>query len=92
VRVCEHCGTSLEGRRQHARYCGGPCRAAASRARDDERRHPAAEVAEPSFVRASAQKRTQSAPAASGWPVATPTEEALVERLRLTYPEMWEAA
>jgi hypothetical protein len=33
MRVCEWCGASLEGRRSDARYCGGACRAADSRAR-----------------------------------------------------------
>jgi hypothetical protein len=92
VRTCQHCGASLEGRRRQAIYCGGPCRAAASRARAAERRQLAAEVAEPSSARESAQKRTRPAPAASEWLVAKPDEEALAERLRLTYPELWEAA
>jgi len=29
---CAFCGASLAGHRRHARYCGGRCRAAASRA------------------------------------------------------------
>jgi len=33
TRVCSVCGTSLEGRRRQARYCGGACRAEASRLR-----------------------------------------------------------
>jgi hypothetical protein len=32
-RNCGHCGRRLDGYRRQARYCGGPCRAAASRAR-----------------------------------------------------------
>ncbi len=28
---CAHCGTSLEGRRSHARFCCGACRVAAYR-------------------------------------------------------------
>jgi hypothetical protein len=31
--MCETCGGSLDGRRRHARFCGAPCRAAASRER-----------------------------------------------------------
>ena len=33
MRVCVLCGESLEGRRRDARFCGGPCRAEASRLR-----------------------------------------------------------
>jgi hypothetical protein len=32
-RACVICGGSLEGRRGHARYCGGPCRAEGARLR-----------------------------------------------------------
>lgn len=33
VRVCPVCGAGLDGRRRQARYCGGACRAEASRLR-----------------------------------------------------------
>jgi hypothetical protein len=36
MRLCAHCGGSLSHRRKDAVYCGGPCRAAASRARAAE--------------------------------------------------------
>jgi hypothetical protein len=32
-RVCANCGTSIVGYRRQATYCGGPCRAEASRRR-----------------------------------------------------------
>jgi hypothetical protein len=32
-RCCAFCGGSMEGRRPQALYCGGPCRADASRLR-----------------------------------------------------------
>lgn len=32
-RLCGLCGTSIEGRRRHARFCSGACRAEASRLR-----------------------------------------------------------
>lgn len=32
-RTCPICGTSLEGRRKHARFCSAPCRAEGSRLR-----------------------------------------------------------
>lgn len=33
TRHCPVCGTTLDARRRHARYCGGACRAEASRLR-----------------------------------------------------------
>lgn len=33
LRTCESCGAPLQHHRSHARYCGGACRAAASRER-----------------------------------------------------------
>jgi hypothetical protein len=33
MRACRLCGASLMGRRPHARYCSGACRAEASRLR-----------------------------------------------------------
>jgi hypothetical protein len=60
MRTCDHCGGSLAHRRKDARFCGAPCRAAASRAR-------AAEPAENFWIRLgqvwrkrSAQRRTNS--------------------------------
>jgi hypothetical protein len=88
MRACEHCGTSLEGRRRHARHCGGPCRAAAHRGRAAERSKGVVRARERSVLDESAQKRTQDAT----WPLATLAEEALAERLCQDYPEMWEAA
>jgi hypothetical protein len=86
------CGASLAGRRRHARYCGGPCRAAASRTRAAERREPVVPVVEPSSARESAQKRTQDATWHLEAQLATPAEEALAKRMRRDYPEIWEAA
>ena len=37
TRACLNCGVSMEGRRKNAVYCGGPCRAEASRQRAAER-------------------------------------------------------
>ena len=56
MRVCAHCGTSLDGHRRQARYCGGPCRAAASRTRAAERSKT---VSGPGAQRAR-QKRTEA--------------------------------
>jgi hypothetical protein len=88
MRYCVHCGTSIDGYRRQARYCGGPCRAAASRARAAERSNSVVPSPEPSALDEGAQKRTQEAT----WPLATLAEEALAERLCQDYPEMWEAA
>lgn len=54
VRLCATCGVSLAGRRRHARFCSGACRAAAAR--------------QPSAGE-SAQKRTGEAwhPLAARW-------------------------
>lgn len=88
MRTCAHCATSLDGYRRQARYCGGPCRAAASRARAAERSSSVVSAPEPSVLDEGAQKRTQEAT----WRLATPAEEALAERLHQDYPELWEAA
>jgi hypothetical protein len=92
VRMCAHCAVPLDGRRRQARYCGGPCRAAASRARAAESTEPVAAAVEPNSDRESAQKRTQRAAARSEWQVATRAEEILAEHLRQQYPELWEVA
>jgi hypothetical protein len=91
MRACAHCGTSIAGYRRQARHCGGPCRAAASRAsraRTAERSNSVVPAPEPSALDKSAQKRTQEAT----WPLAAPAEEALAERLHQDYPELSEAA
>lgn len=88
MRVCAHCGTSLDGHRRQARYCGGPCRAAASRTRAAERSKTVVPAPEPSVLDKSALRHTAEAT----WPLATPAEEALAERLAQEYPELWEAA
>jgi hypothetical protein len=83
IRVCIQCGVALCGYRRQARYCGGPCRAAASRARIVERSNNASQAREPSVLDESAQKRTDGA-----WRLATPAEEALAGRLRHRLPEL----
>lgn len=35
IRVCEHCGNRLSGKRAHARYCDSSCRADATRLRQE---------------------------------------------------------
>jgi hypothetical protein len=92
MRVCADCGTSLDGYRRQAIYCGGPCRATASRARVAERREPTKVGPAAGGDHESAHTRTGLAREAADWPLATPAEEALAERLRRQYPEWWEAA
>jgi hypothetical protein len=41
-RLCAACGTSLAGRRRDAKFCGGACRAKASRKRRLEDAEPLA--------------------------------------------------
>ena len=61
MRACAHCGGSLDGRRRQAIYCGGPCRAAASRARAaHERPSPIPGTSARAAVE-TAQNRTQGA-------------------------------
>ena len=57
-RVCANCGASLDSHRRHARYCGGPCRAAASRARSLKRPQDLAPNPEAARRQQTAQKRT----------------------------------
>jgi hypothetical protein len=88
VKVCLACGQSLGGYRRQARYCGGPCRAAASRARADESRERVAAMVEPSSAQKSAQKRTDDA----GGQLATVEQEELIAYLRAKYPDLLESA
>ena len=67
MRACANCGRSIDDRRRHARYCGGPCRAAASRARAAQRLSGAAPIPEPTASVESAQKRIERATGAYGW-------------------------
>ena len=58
VRRCGYCERSLGGYRRHARYCGAPCRAAASRERAT---HRALSGALEPFATALAQSRAETA-------------------------------
>jgi hypothetical protein len=59
--TCAQCGISLAGRRPQARYCGGPCRAAASRARSLRTLQDLAPNPEAARRQQTAQKRTHEA-------------------------------
>jgi hypothetical protein len=56
MNVCARCGALLKGRRSQTRYCGGSCRAAASRARAAQSATTPEAVAFPSLDRETAQK------------------------------------
>jgi len=58
VRTCVQCGVSIAGYRRQARYCGGPCRAAVSRARAAARSTTLMRRVEVGVDRETAQNRT----------------------------------
>ena len=58
TRTCLNCGISIEGRRTNAIYCGGPCRAEASRKRAAQKPATAWDDLWDSLIGKSAQKRT----------------------------------
>jgi hypothetical protein len=89
VRTCEHCGRSIEHKRRDARHCDGPCRAAASRGRASERSNSVAPAPDPGVLDQSAQKRTGHASDGAEWQLATPAEEALLERITREYADLW---
>lgn len=60
-RVCGVCGASLAGRRAHARYCRGACRAEASRLRRILAGQEADGWASLPARQAAARKRTEAA-------------------------------
>jgi hypothetical protein len=90
MRACANpgCAVSLDGRRSQAIYCSGSCRAAASRSRLAER---AADAARPLAFTAGKEphrNRTAARRRAIQERRATRAEEALLERLKLKYPDL----
>ena len=65
LRQCERCGRSIDGRRRQARYCGGPCRAVASRARAARQAETLGHEVGVGRLEETAQNRTHEAPAAA---------------------------
>ena len=82
VRGCANCGRSIDDRRRHARYCGGPCRAAASRARAAQRVSGTAPAPEPT---APAEAGHDGAKGAT-WALATPAVAGEAEPLASQVP------
>jgi hypothetical protein len=60
MRICANCSKSLEAYRRQARYCGGPCRAEASRARAAQRQDPTLARDGATRLEETALNRTQS--------------------------------
>jgi len=89
MRTCEHCGTSIDGYRRQARSCGGPCRAAASRAR--KAAEPPAGVEDPGREQ-TAQNRTQRATELVPWEALLPVEQDRIESLLSRHADLLEAA
>lgn len=88
MRTCQHCGASLEGRRRHAIYCGGPCRAAASRAKAAESREPDAPVVEQRHHVECAQKRTSCATDIIQWGQLSAADQDRIERIMRDHADL----
>jgi hypothetical protein len=86
VRVCarDGCDASLEGRRGHARFCTGACRAAASRARAAERTSSDTPLEPTRGDGETAQKRTACV---TGDVTLSAPVGALPDRAACRYPE-----
>lgn len=89
MRRCENCGASLDGRRRQARYCGGRCRAEASRLRSAERAAAAHRQAHARDLEETAQKAHGTAQDRwCGLPLATADEESYLTAVQSKYPEL----
>jgi hypothetical protein len=92
VRICADHHAPLDADRRQITRCGGPCRAARSRAR--------AAAAEETLERRvrdrapleSAQSRTRDVREAVACAAATVAVDPLAEPLLHEYPDMWDAA
>jgi hypothetical protein len=82
MRICGHCGTSLDGYRRQAIYCGGPCRAAASRSRK------AAQVVEHPTLTESAPKRTGGPREIVDWASLPSDEQERIEALLARHADL----
>jgi len=76
MRVCLRCGTCIDGHRPQALYCRGACRAAASRARAEER---ASALAALRWTTKPHRNRTEAGRGDDGYKLATPAEEARID-------------
>jgi hypothetical protein len=92
MRTCANCGTSINDRRSQAIYCGGPCRAAASRKRAAERAGGSSEGPEPVERAKCARKRTQSPTEIVEWASLPSAEQDRIERLLSRHSDPQEAA
>lgn len=92
MRTCAHCGMSIDGYRPQAIYCGGPCRAAASRKRATERPRDGQSVSEATAPDQTAHNRTQRATEVVEWEHLSADEQHRIERLLLRHADLLEAA
>ena len=86
-----HVACVMDGTPSQATFSGALCRAAASRERAAQRSRSPSPAPESNALGQTAQSRTQSVSGAD-WLPATAAEEAMAERLRRKFPELWEAA
>ncbi len=97
MRRCENCAASLDGRRRQTRFCGGACRAAASRTRAALR--PSTPEPNPTVAREdkTARNRTpgareqvvaQDTTAYADWPLASAAEEARLAAAIQKFPDL----
>jgi len=88
VRTCAHCGTSIDGYRSQARYCGGPCRAAASRKRATGRSSAGQLSSEHCAREETAHKRTQTVTEVVEWASLPADEQDRIERLLVRHADL----
>jgi hypothetical protein len=87
MRTCAHCGTPIEGYRRQARYCGGPCRAAASRARSVK----VADGASDGRHAESARNRTHGTAEVVEWAALPREEQEWIEGLLARHADLIDA-
>lgn len=89
--VCANCGTSLDGYRPQARHCGGPCRAAASRARAAQTPPVVSPTVTAISGEETAQKRTQQATEPVIWDALPRAEQERIGKLLARHADRREA-
>jgi hypothetical protein len=92
MRTCAFCGKSIEDYRPQAIYCGGPCRAAASRARAARAPAHSEPLVKPCPADDTAQKATRDPMLLNAYRNATRAEEARALRLARDHADLWTEA
>ena len=88
MRVCGFCPKSIEGRRPQTVYCGGPCRAAASRARAILSVARASPSVIPAALDETAQTGGNAPTVVDEYRLATIAEEAVVQRVMRRHADL----